>query len=73
MAIILDQDFPGISLAAARVNARLSQKEFAKACNVSESTVINWEKGKTFPSVKKLTLIEQVTGMSLNYIDFGRY
>lgn len=73
MAVIVDNDFPGISLAAARVNAGLSQKEFGKACNVSESTVISWEKGKTLPSVKKLAVIERVTGMPLNYIDFDRH
>lgn len=71
MAVIIDNDFPGISLAAARVNAKLTQKEFAKACNVSESTVVSWENGKTLPSLKKLDLIEKVTGMSLNYINFG--
>lgn len=73
MALIVDHDFPGISLAAARVNAGLSQKEFGKACGVSESTVVSWEKGKTLPTVKKLAVIENVTGIPLNYIDFSRH
>ena len=35
-----------ISLAAARVNARLTQEEVAKALHVSNKTVGNWETGK---------------------------
>lgn len=73
MGAILDNGFPGISLAAARVNVGMTQKAFANACGVSESTVINWESGKSQPSLKKLAVIEQVVGMSLNYIDFKRH
>ena len=72
MYTVIRNDFPGISLAAARTNKRLTQKEFAKACNVSESTVVKWENGETYPSAKKLPLIEQVLEMPLNYINFGR-
>lgn len=63
--------FPILSLAAWRVNANLTQKEFAKRCNVSESTVVAWEAGRSYPSVKKLPAIEEVLGVSLNYIRFG--
>ena len=65
-------NFPLVSLAAARVNANLTQKEFAKRCGVSESTVIAWETGRRYPNMKKLGIIEQVLGMSLNFIRFGR-
>ena len=34
-----------ISLAAARVNAGMTQEQVAKEMNVSKNTVINWEKG----------------------------
>ena len=64
--------FPLLSLTAARVNANLTQREFAKKCGVSESTVIAWETGRRFPNVKRLTAIEQALGISLNYIQFGR-
>lgn len=40
-----------ISLAAARVNANLTQEDVANAMNVSKNTIINWEKYKTSPSV----------------------
>ena len=35
-----------ISLAAARVNAGLTQNDIAKKMHISKNTVINWEKGK---------------------------
>lgn len=62
--------FPQISLAAARVNAKLTQKEFAEKCGVSESTVIAWETGRRFPNVNMLGKIESAVGMSLNFIRF---
>jgi toxin-antitoxin system, antitoxin component, xre family len=33
-------------LAAARVNAELSQREVAKMLKVGKQTILNWEKGK---------------------------
>lgn len=33
-----------ISLAAARVNARLTQEEAAKRMKIGKRTIINWEK-----------------------------
>lgn len=62
--------FPTVSLAAARVNANLTQKELAERCGVSESTVIAWETGRRFPNVKMLQKIEVAVGMSMNYIRF---
>ena len=61
-----------ISLAAARVNAGLTQKEFAKECGVSEATVINWESGKSFPSIGKLSRLEDVLGLSVSNIRWSR-
>lgn len=40
-----------ISLAAARVNAGLTQDDVAREFKVSKQTVINWEKGKVEPSL----------------------
>ena len=33
-------------MAAARVNAELSQREVAKMLKVGQQTILNWEKGK---------------------------
>ena len=43
-----------ISLAAARVNARLSQKDVADALKISTQTIVSWENGKTSPSWENL-------------------
>lgn len=38
-----------ITLAAARVNAGLTQKEVAEEMHISKQTLVNWEKGVTYP------------------------
>ena len=68
----INTSFPLLSLAAARVNANLTQKELAQRCGVSESTVIAWETGRRYPNVKMLGRIEAAVGLSLSYIQFGR-
>lgn len=40
-----------ISLAAARVNAGMTQEEVAKRMKISKNTLVNWEKGMSEPSV----------------------
>lgn len=57
-----------ITMAAARHNAGLTQKGLASACGVSEATVVNWENGKSYPSVKKLPLLEKAYGIPLDYV-----
>lgn len=66
----MDKPYPMLSLAAARVNADLTQKAFAEKCGVSESTVIAWESGRRSPNVRMLGTIERVLGISLDYIRF---
>jgi transcriptional regulator with XRE-family HTH domain len=63
------KNFPiKISMAAARINAGLTQKQLAIVCGVSESTVVNWENGKRVPSLRKLPLLEKAYGISLDYV-----
>lgn len=57
-----------ISLAAARVNAQMTQEEVAKKMNVSKNTVVNWEKGKTEPSISQSKQISKIYNMTLDYI-----
>ena len=38
-----------ISMAAARLNAGLTQGELAEKLNLSKQTIINWEAGNSFP------------------------
>ena len=38
-----------IKMAAARVNAGLTQNDVASRMKISKQTVVNWEKGKVIP------------------------
>ena len=38
-----------ISMAAARVNAKMTQEEVAAAMSVSKASIINWENGRVIP------------------------
>lgn len=40
-----------------RLKSGMSQEEFAERIGVSRQTVINWEKGKSLPSVEKIGVI----------------
>ena len=42
-----------ITIAAARVNAKKTQEEVAKALHVGKQTIGSWENGKTSPTVDK--------------------
>ena len=57
-----------ISLASARVNARLTQDEVAKLLKVSNKTVGNWEKGKTIPSLATMYMLSDLYRIPINNI-----
>lgn len=59
---------PKISLEAARVNAGLTQKELAEKLGVSNTTIVNWEKGKTEPTYPQLIKISELSGIPLDFI-----
>ena len=59
-----------VTLPVARKIAELTQKGLASAVGVSESTVINWEKGRTEPTVIQAQKISEVTGIPLDCIIF---
>ncbi|MCD8149117.1 MAG: helix-turn-helix transcriptional regulator [Clostridiales bacterium] len=46
-----------ISLAAARVNAGLTQEDVAREMHVGKQTIVNWEKGKASPSFASLQML----------------
>lgn len=49
-----------ISLAAARINAGLTQREVAKTLEVSQNTVGNWEKYLTEPTVRQARQLSEL-------------
>lgn len=57
-----------ISLAAARVNAGLTQEDVAKAMRVSKSTIVNWEKGKVIPGIPEIEMMSRLYEISQDYI-----
>ena len=59
-----------VTLPVARKIAGLTQKGLAAAVGVSESTVINWEKGRSEPSVIQAKKISEATGIDLDCIIF---
>jgi transcriptional regulator with XRE-family HTH domain len=62
---------PKISLAAARINANLTQKQAAEALNVSLSTYKNWENGITYPKQPAIEKMCELYGMPYDYIRFN--
>lgn len=61
-----------VTLPVARKIAGLTQKGLASALKVSESTVLNWEKGRAEPTVFQAQEISAVTGIPLDCIIFLR-
>ena len=61
-------DMIKISLAAARVNACLTQEDVAKRLKVSKKTIVNWEKGKVIPSFVVLEALSNLYGMPIDNI-----
>lgn len=59
-----------ISLAAARKNANLTQRDVASSLNVAVSTVRNWETGKTTPNVAQAGELCALYGVPYDFINF---
>ena len=64
--------YPRISLKAARVNARFTQKEAAKAIGINPATLKNYELGRTVPDWNIVKKIEDTYQFPADYIFFGR-
>lgn len=60
-----------ISLAAARVNANMTQKEAAERIGVTPQTIFNWEKGCSEPSIQQAIKLSEVYGIPIDQIFFG--
>lgn len=59
-----------ISLAAARVNAGLAQKEAAVMLGVSNKTLSKWENGTLFPDAQQIKKICELYVVSYDNINF---
>ena len=63
-------EFPKITLEAARVNAHLQQKEAAKRLGINARTLANYEKGRTVPDMNMGKKIEEVYNFPVRFILF---
>lgn len=59
-----------ITLAAARVNANLSQKETAKMLGVSNKTLCKWENGTSFPNAVQIEKLCNLYNLPYDCINF---
>lgn len=60
-----------IRLAAARVNAGMTQEDIAKKMKVSKQTIVNWEKGASEPSIRQSRELSKYYGIPLENIFFN--
>lgn len=61
-----------ITLAAARKNANMTQREAAAAIGVSRSTIQGWEAYTQWPNVLQLETICEVYGLSIDDLIFSK-
>lgn len=57
-----------ISLAAARVNAKMTQEDVAREIHVSKQTIVNWEKGISEPQMSQSRELSRLYNMPLDNI-----
>ena len=59
---------PKITLEAVRINAKKTQKEWAELLGVTSSTVVNWEKGNTEPTLSQIRKMSELSGIPMDFI-----
>ncbi len=59
-----------ISLAAARVNKGMTQREAAREIGVSTKTLVNWEAGRSYPTAPKVEKLCSLYGVSVDNLIF---
>ena len=59
-----------ITLKAARVSKGLTQKDAAKLIGITVETLANYEKGKTYPDIPILKMIEDTYDVRYNQLIF---
>ena len=57
-----------ISLAAARVNAELTQDDVSKKMKISKNTLVNWEKGLSEPTISQGRKLSELYKIPLDNI-----
>lgn len=61
-----------ISLKAARVNCEMTQNDVARALKVNPTTIMNWEKGRTYPTSDNLARLCELYKIGIDDIFLQR-
>lgn len=61
-----------ISLAAARVNAELTQSQVAEIMKVDRSTIRRWEKSEKIPNYDETKKLSEIYHIPIDCIFFGK-
>lgn len=61
-----------ISLAAARVNAELTQSQVAEIMQVDRSTIRRWEKSEKIPNYDEIKRLSEIYHIPIDCIFFGK-
>lgn len=61
-------DILQISLAAARVNAGMTQDDVARQMHVGKQTIVSWEKGLTEPKISQCRQLSELYGIPIENI-----
>lgn len=61
-----------ISMAAARVNAKMTQEDVAKEMKVSKQTIVNWENGKVMPKPAQFEMYCRIVEAPEDFIFLSR-
>ena len=59
-----------VTIAAARVNVGMSQKEAAIELGVSNKTLCDWERGKAYPKADKIDAICKLYRVPYDMLNF---
>lgn len=59
-----------ITLAAARVNAKMTQADVAREMETTIQTVLNWEHGRSEPTIGQARKLSNLFAVPLNHIFF---
>lgn len=57
-----------ISLAAARVNAGMTQLDVAREMSLNKQTIVNWEKGRVTPKPAQVEMMCRLYGIDVDNI-----
>lgn len=71
--IISDARKRGLRIKQFRESKGLTQEKFAECLGVSESTVKKWERGENLISVDSLFRLNDLWGVSADFILYGEY